>query len=223
MKVFQRLMALHWTYWIGIAIGVLFGLYMVMSVGHAADMAVKAAPQPVQSYFGPWTGFYIGPKIAYGYNTDGSVPNGWGGGVQIGYDWQAGNFIVGLVTDINAADWNGNSAGPASAAAAWTSRTNWYGTTDVRVGFPGFGNHVLLYGLAGIAYGGRTMNVTGGPAFGDAGLGWNAGGGLEVRLMPAASVFTQYKHIDIGSVTAPTVGTQPFTTNVFEGGMNFRF
>src|SRR5689334_17433089 len=98
----------------------------------AADMAVKARPLPPPAPIFTWTGFYIGVNGGWafdGWDDDrtgnlvafspalapavagGAVApflntrheGGFGGG-QIGYNWQAGQFVFGLETDIQGAD-----------------------------------------------------------------------------------------------------------------------
>lgn len=227
------LRGLRWWQWIAIAVGLIFGAYMLVITitghGMAADLAVRKA-QPVAPVLPPamytWNGFYIGPKFGYGL-TD--PLTGAAGGVQLGYDWQAGGLVIGLVGDINAANFSGN--GPATVAstagtvgAVWSSRTNWYSTEDVRLGIPI--GPLLLYGMAGAAEGGQTMNVTGAGAFNSRGFGWNGGGGVEWRISQTTSLMTQFKHIDIGNVSCPVCvapGSQKFAPNVWETGINFHF
>jgi outer membrane immunogenic protein len=215
-----------------------FGIAMLLallSIGaQAADFPTKTtplrtAPVPAVSMFGPWGGFYTGVKVGYGYDVSGinltdpgvgtavgGAPHGFTGGLQAGYDWHAGSLVVGLVTDINAADF---STSGTAINAAWSSRTNWWGTTDARLGLTGLGNHVLLYGLGGLAYGGRTSNVSGG-GISNSGFGWNAGGGIETRITPNMSIFAQAKYIDIGSIQPVPGANQDFHFGVFETGVN---
>src|ERR1700759_5493563 len=97
----------------------------------AADMAVKAPPAPSAALYN-WTGFYVGGNAGYGWGghtkpdigfTDtgpnlgvvnyfglgGNVfpalkPRGFIGGGQIGWDWQWGQFVGGVVADIQGSD-----------------------------------------------------------------------------------------------------------------------
>ncbi|MFQ3460012.1 hypothetical protein PMN64_42850, partial [Bradyrhizobium sp. UFLA01-814] len=77
----------------------------------SADMAVKAAPVPVPPPVYNWTGFYIGANGGWGESRTcwdflpalgGVVADGCSsrsGGVfggQLGYRWQAGQFVFGL-------------------------------------------------------------------------------------------------------------------------------
>src|SRR5690242_11734221 len=99
------------------------------AAANAADMAVKARPAPLPIPVWNWTGGYIGVNVGYGWsdaNVDvghnspaffgpafaaGSTPNsyathpeGFIGGGQIGYNWQASNWVFGLEADIQGTD-----------------------------------------------------------------------------------------------------------------------
>lgn len=204
---------------------------LLASIGaQAADLPVKAvapAAQQVQ-YLGPWQGGYIGGHVGYGYDISGlnaegfdlgAAPRGFTGGAQLGYDWRAGSFVVGVVTDFDIADF---SASTGAGGFNLSSRTNWWGTSNLRIGLPQFGDHVLLYALGGIAYGGRTSNTPMG-GVSNAGFGWDVGGGLEVKLNPKASVFAQFKYVDLGSISPVPGAIQDFKFGVVQGGVNFHF
>ena len=88
----------------------------------AADMAVKAAPPPIVAPIYSWAGFYIGANGGWGSSdkcwdvTNFLFPrltairegchNATGGtiGGQIGYRWQASNWVFGLEAQGNWAD-----------------------------------------------------------------------------------------------------------------------
>ena len=72
-----------------------------------------------------WTGFYVGVNAGYGWNTNdsnsffdpvfgvvsgGGSDGGFVGGGQIGYNYQFGQFVIGLETDIQYADLGGGAA-----------------------------------------------------------------------------------------------------------------
>src|SRR5262249_55533911 len=70
----------------------------------AADLPVKALPPqtavPTFLQF-TWTGAYAGAHGGYGWTTsNGFDTNGGFGGGQIGYNYQAGNLVVGIEGDI---------------------------------------------------------------------------------------------------------------------------
>src|ERR1043166_790855 len=86
--------------------------------GVAADMPLKAPPAVVPLW--TWTGFYAGVNVGYSWGrsdttvtvTDATTGallavgssrfdlTGPIGGGQIGYNWQTGNWVLGIETDI---------------------------------------------------------------------------------------------------------------------------
>ncbi len=78
----------------------------------AADMALKAPPVPYVTPFS-WAGFYVGGNIGYGQSRFdfSSCPticqhkgSGPVGGLQGGYNWQAGRIVWGVEGDVSAAN-----------------------------------------------------------------------------------------------------------------------
>src|SRR5262245_66098672 len=84
----------------------------VTFVAHAADMPTKALPGPVSVPPYNWSGFYVGANFG-GAWTSGSlnIPdnNFYGGitefigGVQAGYNFQAGNLLLGVEDEFDGA------------------------------------------------------------------------------------------------------------------------
>lgn len=211
-------------------------------LANAADLPVKA--QPYQGYnmsVPSWTGWYIGPKVGYGWNWSGldvtapgggaalgNAPHGFTGGVQLGYDLQVGAFVFGIVSDINGANFQANNTSFATLASGAT--TNWWGTTNAKLGLAGFGNHLMPYVFAGVAYGGTKASFTMptvASAVSTTSTGWDAGAGIETRLDRNWSLLIEVKYIDLGSTNIPVVaaitGHQAFQFGVVEGGFNYRF
>jgi len=159
----------------------------------AVKMPVKAPPPPpapVPTWTGFYGGIQIGggwsgdqavnyspndvaaAAVLNGQVFSGSqpVPNGYRirqsgavGGVEAGYNWQAGsNWLVGVEADFSWAEWDGKSSGanvivsfpggaPLQTTAAEQS-TDWYGTVRGRLGWLATPN-LLLFGTGGFAYG----------------------------------------------------------------------
>lgn len=171
------------------------GLTLAAATASAADLPVRTAPAPiVAAPIFTWTGFYGGINLGWGWLNDnsqsvvlgGATPGtlffdnnndgGFVGGAQIGYNYQMGSFVVGLETDIQWADTNGNvnvSFVPAGAPGVFVpgvfndNLSDWFGTVRARVGVAF--DRVLIYGTGGLAY---TDNNT----------GWTLGGGVEWAL-----------------------------------------
>ena len=95
--------------------------------------------------------------------TLGLDPQGVLGGVQAGYNWQAGKFVFGLEADIQASDIHGNAVltpiiqnngtpFPGAGFLAASQRIDWFGTVRARAGFTPV-DRLLLYVTGGLAYG----------------------------------------------------------------------
>jgi outer membrane immunogenic protein len=117
-------------------------------LAEAADLGVTKAPQFLPPPPFSWTGFYVGGNVGAGFGTTetsvdvGSaltaitgtpiavtVPltsqtfNGFAGGVQAGYNWQAGVFVVGIEGGYEAANLQGNA--PCALILNCTMKHNW--------------------------------------------------------------------------------------------------
>ncbi len=160
----------------------------------------------------------------------GSKQSGFIGGGQVGYNWQAASWVYGVETDIQgltkdltSTTATVNSGVPGFPLETFTSTTSvsksldYFGTLRARLGFlltPGF----LLYGAAGLAYGGvhastaisqTDTGIAGAfsTAYGSAAsisqtrAGWTAGGGVEMQLGPRWTAKVEYLYYDLGSVS----------------------
>ncbi len=124
-----------------------------------------AAAQPVYT----WTGFYIGVNAGAGSNRadfsqtnlgggfyfpggqDFWDSNQWGAsaGALAGYNWQSGNFVLGIEGDMSWID--GRDSATLIFGNHRTSTTmNWYGTARVRAGFV-TGSPLHIYVTGGVA------------------------------------------------------------------------
>ena len=173
----------------------------------AADLPVRPpAPAPVMAPILYWSGFYVGinggyswgkvdrdltffntvtgavivPPVGLGVTNDSNLDGGLFGG-QIGYNWQAGNWVFGIETDAQWTNQKGSAnflcgvAGVAGGAclpgvtavpggilgtsALVDQKLEWFGTFRGRLGVlvsPNF----LLYATGGAAYGSLNTDVT---------------------------------------------------------------
>lgn len=147
----------------------------------AADMLVKA---PMAAPVYSWTGFYVGGHVGYGWGSDtvgvasnalvltplitiGTIPSslnlnskGWLGGLQFGYNFQAGKMVYGVEADVSLTDIAGNASvakpGPLLPFAMYTTsvqqRLQWLSTLRGRVDFAAMDN-LLVYATGGLALG----------------------------------------------------------------------
>ena len=148
----------------------------------AADMALR----PVQASFLPlptfsWTGFYLGGNVGAGFGTTetsvnvgpaltavtgtpvtATAPlvsetfNGFVGGIQAGYNWQAGVFVLGVEGDLDAAGLQGNA--PCVVVLNCTMKHNWFADITGRVGVVAV-DRTLIYLKGGVAWEGSNFSV----------------------------------------------------------------
>lgn len=211
-----------------------------------------------------WNGFYVGGNgggalarnktefsrpgvfaFTEGYNL---MPNGYIGGVQAGYNWQASNWVLGVEADIQGSTAKDDKNCMVTCFTTGTQylnvdqRMDWFGTVRGRVGYSV--GSTLFYGTAGLAYGNVKNNLTqlqGGNryalTFNHTKSGWTAGGGIETPFELFGlfgrnwTVKTEYLYVNLGTITdAYTIPgpldnnlTSRVTEHVFRTGLNYHF
>jgi outer membrane immunogenic protein len=162
-------------------------------------------------------GPYLGGNIGYqwGRATDSSSdPSGVFGGVQAGFNWQAGRLVFGGETDLQI-------AAAQERFAAWKFSNPWFGTLRARAGLA-FDN-VLVYGTAGLAYGRGELELAGGSES-NVHYGWTAGLGLEVGISGNWSAKAEYLFIGLAEKSyLLTNGRHGFDSSALRLGVNYRF
>jgi outer membrane immunogenic protein len=208
----------------------------------AADIPMKAPiVAPAMAPAATWTGFYIGangggtfgktgashtgiplgsPLASGDYNLDHNT-TGWFGGGQIGYNFQAAQWLFGVEADFQGADIkgtgtlsglavaqrNGVSAFPGNFVTA-SDKLDYFGTLRGRFGGL-VSNDLLLYATGGLIYGRVNDNgqfhyqtpVDYVAAASGMKTGWTAGAGFEYRIVQNWSVKAEYLYYDLGSQT----------------------
>src|SRR5581483_8581294 len=202
------------------------GIVMAPPAAMAADLPMKApAPAPVQSF--SWTGPYVGLHAGYGWSADPAVgcslssssnanvctdsasgaflgapdvnAKGILGGVQLGYNWQVSNWVLGIETDFSGMDVHDAAhfatTDPNYANAQISSRYDWLGTTRGRAGF--VMDRTLIYATGGFAYAHISqsysdVNPAHAASASDVKTGWTAGGGVEYAIDRNWSVKGEY-------------------------------
>jgi high affinity Mn2+ porin len=233
----------------------------------AADIEPTSAALPTFT----WTGLYIGANAgawfaptnpsyeAIGFPSTGFdlVPNGGGekagftGGFQAGYNYQAGPAVLGFETDFNYLNncHGGSFAAPAayaplgfgSYALSGGCSGGYFGTMRGRLGYAF--DRALLYGTAGIAYGGNRDpgSVTLNPAApGNYFTGsWSHsartkyvfGAGLEYALSDRWFARAEYLYINLGRIDQfflngagqGYTSSQYNRNHIFRLGLDYRF
>jgi outer membrane immunogenic protein len=178
-------------------------------------------------------------------------PGGVVGGIQAGYNYQMGCFVVGIEADFSGSGMSGsqsispipmNIGGPASGILSTHENINWYGTLRPRLGYT-VTPTVLIYATGGLAYGDVSYsgNLNFGPgiiqypaSLSTTKVGWALGGGVEYAISKCWTVKAEYLYMDLGSESAiagPTVYNPPWgeayrwetTANIFQIGVNYKF
>jgi outer membrane immunogenic protein len=245
------LLGVHLMKKLSLAIAVL-----AMSAGHAfsADLAARPytkAPPMVAAIF-DWSGFYIGLNGGGGsahscwnlvnfFNAVEGCHNATGGtfGGQVGYRWQAANWVFGLEGQGNWADFSGSNVTPIGGnplgGGSIRSRIDSFGLFTGQVGYAW--NNVLAYVKGGAAVVTDKYDVLFAGAVAETGstTRWGAtvGAGLDVGFAPNWSVGVEYGHIFLGSqnttltlVPGATVGDTVSVRQGVDMGLvrvNYRF
>jgi outer membrane immunogenic protein len=182
-----------------------------------------------------WAGFYLGGNIGSGIGRDRNAftftsvgtstelfdlsPDGFNGGVQAGYNWQAGNWVFGVEADIQGSSQRDNRACVQTCNAlfapvifaAYDATLPWFGTARGRVGYSV--GSTLFYATGGYAYGSVKTKISaaflGAPVnaeISNTKSGWTVGGGIETPFTFLASVLgnnwtskTEYLYVDLGT------------------------
>lgn len=191
----------------------LLGTVGVMALGlapaMAADLPARAytkAPPVIAAVY-DWSGFYIGANAGWGSFRDtwNGVDNGSHdstgavAGGQIGYRWQAANWVFGLEAQGNWADLSGSHI-DYNFAPAWTdhSKLTAFGLFTGQVGYAW--NNALLYVKGGAAVTSTKFDASSPGAVGftsndQTRWGGTVGVGFEYGFAPNWSVGVEYNHI----------------------------
>lgn len=232
---------------LGLAAGLAAGIALWAGGASAADLAVKGPvyKAPIAQVY-DWTGLYAGANLGYSWgnsDTDTTIfnnatnavlgafsnsfdMNGWVGGLQIGYNWQASrSWVLGVEADIQLTGQRGstslvcpgaicstNTAIPVANApvgASLTQKLDWFGTLRARAGYL-FTPTTLVYATGGLAVGGVKSEgvLTGFTAVGaptsagfsssDTNIGWTLGFGVEGRISERWTAKLEYIYLDLG-------------------------
>ncbi len=225
------------------------GVVAMAGAAVAADLPGRQAPPP---YVAPplfsWTGFYLGAQLGYAWGFDDFTatnpffgtfannsynPNGVIGGAHVGYNYQVGQFVVGVEGDV---DGTGYSGSRTAGFARLTTEIPVQGSIRARLGLAL--DHALLYVTGGVAFAGidtTYATFAGYDTFGKTRTGWTIGGGIEYALNPNWSIRAEYRYADFGSFRdypvgslAPIYGLGTFvqhqqTQHAIRGGVTYKF
>jgi outer membrane immunogenic protein len=193
----------------------------------AADIA-RPAPRtytaPVENRLFDWTGFYAGLNGGYGWGNGkfegtNTRPEGAILGGTIGYNYQWGSTVFGVESDLG---WNNAKGSAACAFGTCETKSDWLGTTRLRLGYAF--DRLMPYVTGGAAYGNMKTNIPGLGSDSETKLGWAVGAGAEYAFTPNWSVKAEYLHTDLGKVDCAVCGSNvKFNENLVRGGINYKF
>lgn len=160
-----------------------------------------------------WTGFYVGANIGVAGLADGSelsaddttIHQDTGGllaGVQGGFDYQIGQFVLGAVAGFDLSDIEADyleaEDGPDEVRVG--EDINWLATLEARGGFLIF-NNLLAYAHGGIAFADIELVLEDFPVSesdSKTRTGFVIGAGVDVRVTDLISVGTEYGYYEFG-------------------------
>jgi outer membrane immunogenic protein len=202
------------------------GFYVGGNVGAAwgrSDFSTNpnCPPEPVDAVFCNLTPTAANGVAVAAAGTGRLSSNGFTGGVQAGYNWQAGAVVWGAEADFNFLSLKRSLATAGTFpvpflgtrfALTEESRTDWLATLRARMGVTVVPN-VLLYATAGLAitdsrfasaYSDNAVDAVFPGGAGSASLsgvrtGWTAGGGLEWMLAGNWTLKAEYLYVAFAS------------------------
>ena len=222
----------------------------------AGDLPVKAAPPATPAAYA-WSGWYVGVTAGFAhgqYDTASSFVSGvstptvadaatlnaagrqalkqtgFATGIEGGYNWQAGNWVLGLEGDLQAIHLQKASTsnsvavpfttvfGPAAFTLASYGNADWLLTARPRIGYV-TPNHWLVYATGGLAVTQLQSDFSffndllaiNFPSFESGRVntlkaGYVAGAGIEAPLTRSLSLKAEYLHVGLGNTAGQMTG-----------------
>jgi outer membrane immunogenic protein len=198
---------------------VVLALIGVGTTAQAADIYGGRGPytvqQPLNAY--SWAGPYVGANLGYAWgDVTNSItsPSGVLGGIQAGYNWQFGQWVVGVEGDIQ-------GSGASDRFAGWKFSNPWFGTLRGRGGFAM--NNILIYGTGGLAFGSvraEVLNLTESHSV----AGWTLGVGAEIGITQNWSAKAEYLYVNLNDSQFALTGLpNGYQFSVVRLGVNYKF
>ncbi|MBR0693008.1 outer membrane protein [Bradyrhizobium lablabi] len=217
-----------------------------VSAASAADFAARPytkAPAYIDTIYN-WAGFYIGGNVGGSWTNQewinsanntafGDLSPGQGfrqsgagvfGGGQIGYNWQANNFVFGLEGTVAGLDNSGtvvNNVFGAGRDDRFNWRTDWMVTVVARAGFAVQNN--LFYVRGGYAGANNSLSVAdiAPPATGNGTAsawhnGWTVGAGWEYGITPNWIIGLEYDYASFEKKNYQLAGAAAPATYAFD-------
>jgi outer membrane immunogenic protein len=219
-------------------------LAIAASTAHAADLPSRYSPAPTYNALPvfTWSGFYAGLNAGLGWSVGTSRhydpafgrvnggKSGFVGGIQGGYNYQFGMFVIGAETDLQyaAVDNKGSSYGSTYFPG---NSDGYFGTIRARAGVAF--DRALVFGTAGFAYGDIGGNKAVDTELGrhrdnSNNWGWTLGAGAEYAITNniTAKVEGLYVNLDTSDnyALSDSVDIRRDTEfGVLRAGVNYKF
>ncbi len=198
-----------------------------------------SAPMPMMTP--AWTGGYVGANLNYGeasadaagadgdtlsllgLSTTLSEPDGYGGSVRAGYDWQMGQGVFGLGVEYNFGELTGDVDGEGAPRLGvdGTLVIDEMATVFARAGYA-VSDQFLAYGLLGYSTASSTATSLAGASENRDLEGYTAGLGGEYKFTQNWSTYAEYTYTDFGTVS-DTDGNLEIDLHQVRLGVNYRF
>lgn len=214
------------------------GLCVASAAGAADLTSYNSGSYNAMTYGAPvsdWSGFYAGGNVGYGWGkatTSLAAPYdtlntaGFNGGVQAGYNFQAGELVFGVEADAQLSNiYYSQTIGANTTKVG----VDYFGTLRGRVGYSF--DAFMPYATAGIAAGrGTAANTNGGVTTTNSQthVGWALGAGVEVAVTDQVTAKAEYLYTNLGSQTYSAGfpgggGTTNLDFGTIRVGVNYKF
>jgi outer membrane immunogenic protein len=197
----------------------------VASSAMAADLPTRKAPPAPAQYYAPpafsWTGFYVGVNGGWGGGTSGGVfgnPNGGLVGGTVGYNYQIGQFVVGLEGDWDWADLNKSGS---ILGTAYSNKVDSVLTARARAGYAI--DRALLYVTAGYAGAEDKVSMPGSFSSTDWRSGGAFGAGIEYAFTNNISAKAEYIYAPFESKSYLPGYKSDLNLSLVRAGLNYKF
>jgi outer membrane immunogenic protein len=205
-------------------------------LGRPRPYVKASAYQP--AYVAPftWQGFYAGFNGGYGWGnstltgptgiTNTTNPAGALLGAGFGYNFQGGNWVIGIEGDTDYS-WMRDTSDAVAPCPSCTVHNYYLATVRGRLGYAW--DRWLPYVTGGAAIGSINVSTPAGGGHGTDNVGWTVGAGVEYAFAATRwSTKLEYLYADLGSMTcdATRCGTPvdaDFHANVVRLGLNYHF
>src|SRR5215467_12918409 len=207
-------------------------LAVFSSAAHAADMPTKALPAPVSIPPYNWSGFYVGANFGGAWTSGNlNIPdnNFYGGltefigGIQAGYNFQAGHLLLGVEGEFDGATFSH----PTLPFPTFGSVSqHWISTAAGRIGL--VEDRWLMYAKVGggWVHSNAILNFPGVSWSGsNTSSGWLVGAGLEYGFKSHWTVRLEYDYLALANWASPTVPSVQLNRDVqmIKAGINYKF